>query len=190
LSFASRPGILWEETYLHTNPVRLVDRHCSVPVRYLAYMWSIPASTKDGREMESSRFDELTKALATSTSRRQALKTIAATTLGSILGLSGLGTALTTERAKAVMLTHANMVTTGVATARGLHLQPENIVQTAAPVAASGGFHLCLMGTFSRGGTIVIEPFFDAETTWARRRVVDAGTGSDARVLQRPAGDG
>ena len=43
--------------------------------------------------MEPSRFDDLTKALATSTSRRQALKTIAATTLGSILGLSGIGTA-------------------------------------------------------------------------------------------------
>jgi hypothetical protein len=44
--------------------------------------------------MDSSRFDELTKALATATSRRQALKTIAATTLGSILGLGGIGTAL------------------------------------------------------------------------------------------------
>ncbi len=42
--------------------------------------------------MEPSRFDELTKALATSTSRRKALKTIAATTFGSILGLGGLGT--------------------------------------------------------------------------------------------------
>jgi hypothetical protein len=42
--------------------------------------------------MEPSRFDELTKALATATSRRQALKTIAATTIGSILGLSGIGT--------------------------------------------------------------------------------------------------
>jgi len=36
-------------------------------------------------------FDDLTKALATSTSRRQALKTIAATTVGGILGLSGIG---------------------------------------------------------------------------------------------------
>jgi len=43
--------------------------------------------------MEPSRFDELTKALATSTSRRQALKAIAATTLGGILGLGGIGTA-------------------------------------------------------------------------------------------------
>src|SRR5436305_1050751 len=42
--------------------------------------------------MDSTKFDELTKALATATSRRQALKTIAATTLGSILGLSGIGT--------------------------------------------------------------------------------------------------
>jgi hypothetical protein len=44
--------------------------------------------------MESSKFDELTKALATPTSRRQAFKTIAATMLGSMLGLAGIGTAL------------------------------------------------------------------------------------------------
>lgn len=43
--------------------------------------------------MEPSRFDELTKALATSTSRRQAIKTIAATTLGGMLALSGIGPA-------------------------------------------------------------------------------------------------
>src|SRR5258707_11439772 len=43
--------------------------------------------------MEPSRFDDLTKALATATSRRRALKTIAATSLGSILGLAGIGTA-------------------------------------------------------------------------------------------------
>lgn len=42
--------------------------------------------------MELSRFGELTKALATATSRRQALKTIAATTLGGVLGLAGIGT--------------------------------------------------------------------------------------------------
>jgi hypothetical protein len=41
--------------------------------------------------MESSKFDALTKALATSTSRRQALKTLAATTFGGILALSGIG---------------------------------------------------------------------------------------------------
>jgi hypothetical protein len=39
--------------------------------------------------MEPSKFDELTKALATSTSRRQALKTIAATTIGSLPDLAG-----------------------------------------------------------------------------------------------------
>ena len=43
--------------------------------------------------MEPSRFDELTKALATSTSRRQALKALAAT-LGGLLGLGSVGTAL------------------------------------------------------------------------------------------------
>ena len=51
------------------------------------------ASRRDGRDMEPSRFDNLTKVLATATSRRQALKTIAATALGSLLGLSGIGTA-------------------------------------------------------------------------------------------------
>ena len=43
--------------------------------------------------MDSTKFDELTKVLATGISRREALKTIAATTLGSILGLGGIGTA-------------------------------------------------------------------------------------------------
>src|SRR6202035_2110212 len=43
--------------------------------------------------MDPTKFDDLTKALATSTSRRQALKTIAATTIGGILGLAGIGTA-------------------------------------------------------------------------------------------------
>jgi hypothetical protein len=44
--------------------------------------------------MDPTTFDDLTKALATSTSRRQALKTIAAATIGGILGLGGIGTAL------------------------------------------------------------------------------------------------
>ena len=43
--------------------------------------------------MESNKFDELTKTLATSTSRRQALKTLAATALGGLLGASSIGTA-------------------------------------------------------------------------------------------------
>jgi hypothetical protein len=43
--------------------------------------------------MEPSKFDDLTKALATSTSRRAAFKTIAATTLAGLLGLAGIGTA-------------------------------------------------------------------------------------------------
>ena len=40
--------------------------------------------------MEDSRFDALTKALATPTSRRQALKTFTATALAGMLSLSGL----------------------------------------------------------------------------------------------------
>jgi hypothetical protein len=43
--------------------------------------------------MNSSRFDDLTKALATSTSRRQALKAIVATIIGGLLGLDSIGTA-------------------------------------------------------------------------------------------------
>jgi hypothetical protein len=42
--------------------------------------------------MDSSRIDDLTKALATATSRRQALKALAATTIGGLLGLGGIGT--------------------------------------------------------------------------------------------------
>jgi hypothetical protein len=48
--------------------------------------------------MDSTRFDDLTKGLATSTSRRAALKTIAATTIGGILGLAGIGTAFAGEK--------------------------------------------------------------------------------------------
>jgi hypothetical protein len=43
--------------------------------------------------MEPSQFDEFTKALATPTSRRQALKRLLAGTFGSLLALSGIGTA-------------------------------------------------------------------------------------------------
>src|SRR5437660_8659989 len=43
--------------------------------------------------MDPNQFDQFTKALATNTSRRQALKTFAATAFGGILALSGLGTA-------------------------------------------------------------------------------------------------
>ncbi|HEY4032384.1 MAG TPA: hypothetical protein VGL94_00280 [Ktedonobacteraceae bacterium] len=44
--------------------------------------------------MASSNFDELTRALANSTSRRQTIKAIFASTLGGMLAFSGLGTAL------------------------------------------------------------------------------------------------
>ncbi len=49
------------------------------------------ASRKALSEMEPSAFDSLTKVLATSTSRRQALKTLAAMALGGVLGLGGIG---------------------------------------------------------------------------------------------------
>ena len=41
--------------------------------------------------MDSTRFDDFTKVLATATSRRQALKAIADTVMGGMLGLSGIG---------------------------------------------------------------------------------------------------
>ncbi len=44
--------------------------------------------------MASSNFDELTRALASSTSRRQTIKAIFASTLGGVLAFGGLGTAL------------------------------------------------------------------------------------------------
>src|SRR5712692_9665272 len=40
--------------------------------------------------MDPSQFDELTKSLATKTSRRQALKTLAATALGGMLAFTGI----------------------------------------------------------------------------------------------------
>src|SRR5690242_18599315 len=42
--------------------------------------------------MDPTKFDELTKVLVTPTSRRQALKALAATTVGGILSISGIGT--------------------------------------------------------------------------------------------------
>ncbi len=44
--------------------------------------------------MASSNFDELTRVLASSTSRRQTIKAIFASTLGGVLAFGGLGTAL------------------------------------------------------------------------------------------------
>src|SRR6266513_1972527 len=44
-------------------------------------------------EMQPSNFDELTKALATSTSRRHALRLIATASIGSLFGLGGITTA-------------------------------------------------------------------------------------------------
>ncbi len=55
--------------------------------------------------MSTEHFDELTKALATATSRRQAFKTIAAATIGGIggiLGLGGIGTAFAKGGAQTV----------------------------------------------------------------------------------------
>ena len=48
--------------------------------------------------MDPNQFDQFTKALATNTSRRQALKTFAATAFGGILALSGLGTAFAKKK--------------------------------------------------------------------------------------------
>ena len=48
--------------------------------------------------MEPSQFDEFTKAMATPTSRRQALKRLIAGTFGGILALSGIGTAFAKKK--------------------------------------------------------------------------------------------
>src|SRR6266436_7598071 len=64
--------------------------------------------------MEPTKFDELTKALATSTSRRQALKTIAATTLGGILGLGGIGTVFARCKGVYSKCNHDNQCCSGV----------------------------------------------------------------------------
>src|SRR5258706_15123270 len=49
---------------------------------------------KGENKMDPRKFDELTKTLATNTSRRQALKTILASVVGGALGLSGINAAL------------------------------------------------------------------------------------------------
>lgn len=50
--------------------------------------------------MDPRNFDELTKTLATNTSRRQALKTIVASLAGGALGLSGIDAALAKLRCR------------------------------------------------------------------------------------------
>jgi hypothetical protein len=52
--------------------------------------------------MDPTKFDDLTKALATGTSRRQALKTIVATTLGSIIGLGSIDAAFAAQKCRAL----------------------------------------------------------------------------------------
>src|SRR5438309_4384847 len=51
-------------------------------------------------KMQPSNFDELTKALATSTSRRHALRLIATASIGSLFGLGGITTAFARHRAR------------------------------------------------------------------------------------------
>ena len=74
----------------------------------------------------------------------------------------------TTGRPKAVMLSHANAVAAGLATARGLGLRETDVMQTALPMTSSGGFHVCVLGILAAGGTAVISPPFDAEGEFAR----------------------
>jgi hypothetical protein len=82
--------------YLYISLTRIVLTLCVI----FPICGGMAAFRKDGREMEPSRFDDLTKALATATSRRQALKTIAATTLAGLLGLGGIGTAFAKPKCK------------------------------------------------------------------------------------------
>src|SRR5258708_35402067 len=54
----------------------------------------VTSHTKRENKMDSRKFDELTKILATNTSRRQALKTILASVVSGAFGLGGINEAL------------------------------------------------------------------------------------------------
>jgi hypothetical protein len=71
-----------------------VINHGSSSYSSIRRSFVLPVSQKGGKKMDPRNFDELTKILATNTSRRQALKTILASVVGGALGLSGIDAAL------------------------------------------------------------------------------------------------
>lgn len=83
---AGHAACLWAlpQVYFMKKPLSLHPFVRLVDVPYFS-TWGIAAPRKDRRNLDSSKFDDLTKILATSTSRRQALRR-----MGGILG----GTAL------------------------------------------------------------------------------------------------
>jgi acyl-CoA synthetase (AMP-forming)/AMP-acid ligase II len=76
----------------------------------------------------------------------------------------------TTGRPKAVALTHANSVAGGAAMVRAWGIRSDDIVQTPIPLTTSAGCLVSRMGPFYAGTTLVIDPPFDSEITFARVR--------------------
>jgi acyl-CoA synthetase (AMP-forming)/AMP-acid ligase II len=76
----------------------------------------------------------------------------------------------TTGRPKAVALTHANSVAGGAAMVRAWGIRSDDIVQTPIPISTSAGCFASRMGPFYAGTTLVIDPPFDSEITFARVR--------------------
>jgi acyl-CoA synthetase (AMP-forming)/AMP-acid ligase II len=76
----------------------------------------------------------------------------------------------TTGRPKAVALTHANSVAGGAAMVRAWGIRSDDIVQTPIPLTTSACCFVSRMGPFYAGITLVIDPPFDSEITFARVR--------------------
>ena len=76
----------------------------------------------------------------------------------------------TTGKPKAVVLTHANSVAGGAAMARGWGIRSDDIVQSPIPLTTSAGTFVSRMGPFFAGTTLIIDPPFDSEITFARVR--------------------
>ncbi|MEM5433007.1 class I adenylate-forming enzyme family protein [Cupriavidus oxalaticus] len=76
----------------------------------------------------------------------------------------------TTGKPKAVVLTHANGVAGGGAMARAWGIRAGDIVQTPIPLTTSAGTFVSRLGPFFAGTTLIIDPPFDAEVTFARIR--------------------
>jgi len=76
----------------------------------------------------------------------------------------------TTGRPKAVALTHANSIAGGVAMVRAWGIRADDIVQSPIPLTTSAGCFVTRMGSFYAGATLVVDPRFDSEITFARAR--------------------
>jgi fatty-acyl-CoA synthase len=74
----------------------------------------------------------------------------------------------TTGLPKAVVLTHANGVAGGAAMVRAWDIRSDDIVQTPIPITTSAGTFVSRMGPLYAGATLIIDPPFDSEITFAR----------------------